>query len=527
VAKPLPDFIEHIVVLMLENRSFDNVLGGLYPELTKRGMYRGLLGYETNPLDPAKPPLGSVTVFQGPAASSIWIMPYPDPGELYSDMVQQIFGSNSSVLPSGVLPPMSGFAWNYSGQPWSVSGPGWPSVPPVPRNIMQYYSGTTMPVTTYLAMQYAVCDGWFAAAPVQTLSNRVFTICGTPGIMPGSNPPLSRINNPDYTGPAEQGQLVTETTIFELLDNANPAGQAPPCGGGTPSTPLNWKIYYHDAPLSALCQYVWDRWCIFEDTGGNVFNVDDPVGSFAYDVAHNQLPAYSFIEPRYSDDNPISPGYVNSNHPGGAGIDTSNWNGDSLPPPINVMDGERLLCDVYSTLLANKALFAKTLLIVTYDEHGGLFDHVPPGPAESPFSTPVANFNYDRYGVRVPTIFINPSISPGTVYPGLRDPDAPLARRTFDHTSILKTVMEQFNVSPDALTKRVTDAPAIEGLFPHGQADYSRPPLTCPPPAPPSPKPARPKVMAPGLPQRSHTLAGALGILYEHIQKGKLGGGGR
>src|SRR5262249_55805393 len=194
MAQPLPDRIEHIVVLMLENRSFDNVLGGLYPALTRRGLYRGLIGTESNPLNPAYPHLGAVTVFQGPATSSIWIMPYPDPGELYSDMVQQIFGSNASVLPSGVLPPMSGFAWNYTGQPWSISGPGWPSVPPVAQDIMQYYSGASMPVSTYLAMQYAVCDGWFASGPVQTLANRMFLNCGTPGVIPGSNPPMSRIN---------------------------------------------------------------------------------------------------------------------------------------------------------------------------------------------------------------------------------------------------------------------------------------------------------------------------------------------
>src|ERR1044071_1030359 len=126
MAKPLTDAIEHVVVLMLENRSFDNVLGGLYPDLTKKGLYRGLLGNETNPLDPANPGAGSVTVFQGPATSTIWIMPYPDPGELYSNMVRQIFGSNSSVLPSGVLPPMSGFAWDYTQQPPAPSGAGWP-----------------------------------------------------------------------------------------------------------------------------------------------------------------------------------------------------------------------------------------------------------------------------------------------------------------------------------------------------------------------------------------------------------------
>ena len=110
---PLPG-IEHVIVLMLENRSFDNVLGGLYPDLTKQKKYRGLLGTETNPLDPGGGG-GSVTVFQGPPNLSTWTMPYPDPGELYTDMVEQIFGS-ANVPPVGTTAPMSGFAWNYKQQ---------------------------------------------------------------------------------------------------------------------------------------------------------------------------------------------------------------------------------------------------------------------------------------------------------------------------------------------------------------------------------------------------------------------------
>jgi phospholipase C len=203
MAKPLTDRIEHAVVLMLENRSFDNVLGGLYPDLTKKGLYRGLRGSESNPLDPANTAKGSVTVFQGPATLSTWIMPYPDPGELYSDMVQQIFGSNS-VPSSTVLAPMSGFAWNYTYQPWSISGEGWPSVGPVPRNIMQYYSEAAMPATAGLAKAFAVCDCWFAAAPVQTIANRVLAHCGTPSKLPNTN--TSRVNNyPDVTVQAETG----------------------------------------------------------------------------------------------------------------------------------------------------------------------------------------------------------------------------------------------------------------------------------------------------------------------------------
>jgi phospholipase C len=517
MAKPLTDAIEHVVVLMLENRSFDNVLGGLYPDRTKKGLYRGLVGNETNPRDPANPAAGSVTVFQGPATSSVWIMPYPDPGELYSDMVRQIFGSNASVLPSGVLPPMSGFAWNYTQQKAAPAGAGWPSVKPVAENIMQYYSGASMPVTSCLAQGYAVCDYWFAAAPVQTLANRVLAHCGTPSKMPGTN--LSRIDNPDYAKDLDKHfpprPPVTDKTIFELLDETYPGGRAPSCLD--PFTfHLNWKVYYHDVPLSVLCRYVYEHWCWDSFVGGNVFHFHKDVGSgtnFEYDIQNDLLPKYSFIEPRYS--NALF-GTVNSNHPGGAGLDCDDPNGDSLPPPVNVMDGERLLWEVYSILLKYPETFAKTLLIVTYDEHGGLFDHVPPPSAVSPFSPPVDNFNYDRYGVRVPAILINPSIPPGTVYPK-RQGLAPVLAHPFDHTSILSTLIAQFELS-GGLTPRVDSAPTLEGLI----TANTYPPPACAPPEPePAPEtsyeapPARPRVSS--VPTGAHSLAGVLCWLYNLI----------
>jgi phospholipase C len=225
---PLPG-IEHVIVLMLENRSFDNVLGGLYPDLTKQKRYRGLLGTETNPLDPSGGG-GSVGVFQGPPGLSTWTMPYPDPGELYTDMVEQLFGS-TNVPPGGGPATMSGFAWNYKQQKSSPDG-----VAPVAKNIMQYYSDQTLGFSFALAKHYAVCDCWFASGPVQTLANRIFAHCGTPSKLPNEN--KSRMNNPDYA-PAwdDPGPTVSDTTIFQLLDEAYPDGQAPSAATSTAVPP--------------------------------------------------------------------------------------------------------------------------------------------------------------------------------------------------------------------------------------------------------------------------------------------------
>ena len=503
--------IEHIVVLMLENRSFDNVLGGLYPAGTAAGTFRGLTGDETNPLNPTVPNSPVVPVFQGPAEDATYVMPYPDPGELYTDMVEQLF-ANQDPLPVGV-PPMSGFAWSYGQQPGAPAEEGGPNVCPVPGHIMQYFSAETMPVSWALAQRYAVCDTWFASGPVQTIANRIFAHCGTPGVLPGTNE--SRVNNPDFfKGITDTFEpTVQDFTVFEALDNAYPDACAQ--GPGVPDdadTALNWKVYYHDAPLSALCQYVYDNWDFF--IGGNVYHFQDELSSvtnFEQDIQNDALPKYSFIEPRYSD---VFGGTVNSNHPGGAGIDFSDPNGDSLPPAVDVRAGETLLNQIYGILSKYPDTFGKTLFIVTYDEHGGLYDHVPPPGAVSPFAAPVDNFPYDRYGVRVPTLFINPRITPGTVYPP-REPGAPVAVPPHDHTSVIQTVLQQFGAN-GGFGPRVASAPPIAGL---SMGAYVEPePLADPVYIPAvSPERGRVTTFQPGAP----TLAGALGGLYKKIQDWK------
>lgn len=461
--QPLTDLIEHIVVVMLENRSFDNMLGGLYPKKTQ-AEYRGLTGSETNPLDPANPGKGSVKVFQGPADDATWIMPYPDPGELFTDMNEQIFGTANPA--PDAKPTMQGFAWNYGQQPGAPLKKGEPNVMPDPQNIMQYYSDEAVPITHFLAKEFAVCDWWFAAGPVQTLANRMFAQSGTPGLIPETN--QARINNPDFTKDWSKippfDPPVHDVTIFQLLDEAY-------------SGEINWKVYHDDeAPICALNSYVYDRWNWLSWDSGNVFSFREHLKSetnFEFDIKNCRLPKYSVIEPRYED---TFGGTVNSYHPGGAGIDFEDPNGDSLPPPISVKDGEPFLREIYEILAKYPETFKKTLLIVTYDEHGGLYDHIPPSDAVSPFVIPPDNFAYDRYGVRVPTIFVNPCIKPGTIYP----PRTMSDKIHFDHTSLISTVIKQFGLT-GSLTPRSLAAPTLKDLIPFNHQVYPAPPAPPPP----------------------------------------------
>jgi phospholipase C len=415
LSQPLPG-IDHVILLMFENRSFDNMLGAFYKfnaSVPNRG---GVPPGFSNPYGAT-----SVAAWQAPAGSSAQTIPYPDPNEDYVNMQAQI-GNGS----------MQGYVADYA----TVKGAN-------PIDIMQYYVAANVPVTYALAMAYAASDRYFASGPVQSWPNRLFSLCGTPGYNPSKK--LAYLNNSDYPGyPFINGQL-NYMSIFEQLDNAG----------------ASWKIYYDDLlAIAALVAYV-----------NNKLSNVVPFDNFFSDVTNNTLPAFSLIEPRYQMFSFLA----------GDKAPTSNHPGDSLADgssgiAISISCGEQLLANVFQALALNSELFATTLLIVTYDEHGGLFDHVPPPPAVSPFAQNqvTTGFNYDSYGVRVPALFINPYVQPG-----LFPPLSAAALPAFDHTSILATLRDQFGLS-SSLSPRVDIAPTFTGLINPSQQPISPPTIAVP-----------------------------------------------
>lgn len=315
-----------------------------------------------------------------------------------------------------------------------------------PKDIMQYYVRQNVPVTYGLAKAYAVSDRYFASGPVQTWPNRLFSMCGTPGFNPDTN--TAYLNNDDYPQHLIIWGQLNYPSIFEQLHKAG----------------KTWRVYHDDDwPIAVLVNYVWERW---EPIGGDVWPFES---TFFDDVKSNQLRSFSLIEPRYQMDAPPDLYKApTSNHPGSS----SPWSSTGVP--ISVSCGERMLAEVFRALVKNPALFAKTLLIVTYDEHGGLFDHVTPPTAVSPFKTPVNNFNYTAYGVRVPTLFINPYVKTG-LFPA--PSAAPLP--SLDHTSILATLRDQFNLS-GSLSPRVDQAQTLAGLIDPNQKPITPPSITVP-----------------------------------------------
>jgi phospholipase C len=404
--------IDHFVVLMLENRSFDNVLGRLYP---KSAAFDGVDGSETS-----KQRNGKVyTLREIPDELSVanLSVPNPDPGELWSDINLQIFGSRQVGSVGECTPPkpdavadMSGFIDSYTDLNGDPSRGGYD-----PQSIMSCYNPMRhVPALAQLAKAFAVCDCWFASAPCQTWPNRFFLHTGTAaGYENNQTGNVLNFNMP---------------TIFGAFDNAHQRD--------------GWAIYHHDVPQTLTLSQLRGRLQNF-----HLFD------KFLHQAANGTLPHYSFIEPRYYADVSLLPPRINLPN-------------DQHPPHLMTF-GDELVASIYKALRSNVEAWKRTMLIIIYDEHGGCYDHVPPGKAAPPGKVqgdnPLPRFLFDRYGVRVPAVIASPYIVPGTVlrpsddYP--RDGVTP-----FDHTSVIRTLRERFDLGAP-LTARDAAAPTLERVL--------------------------------------------------------------
>jgi phospholipase C len=375
--------VDHIVVLMLENRSFDCILGKLYK---KSENFEGLSGNEQNPDAQGV----AIPIWNSPGTDEVTMrIPDPDPGELWMDINAQLFGT--STVPNPIpVPPMNGFVKSYLNQE-TIN----PAEVYNAKSVMHYFTPDQVPIISKLAQQFAVCDHWFASAPCQTWPNRWFVHTGTADRRQNNDPP----HLPDVS---------TIYNRFELAGNEN------------------WKIYFHDmAQAHTLLQLFL--------LGGHFHSYRQ----FQADCQTGQLPSYSFIEPQYY-------------------ADLTNPENDQHPPSVVTL-GEQLISDVYNCLRASK-VWAKSMLIITYDEHGGCFDHVAPPPAVAP-EAPVSGqvFGFDRYGVRVPAVIVSPYVKPGTIFG--KSNAVP-----YDHTSIIATLRKRFQLG-GPLTARDANAPDLDSVL--------------------------------------------------------------
>jgi phospholipase C len=380
--------VKHIVQLMLENRSFDQMLGFLYESpnnpAPRNQPFEGLTGTEANPDGTGR----QIPVYKiGSDAEHQYLMPGADPGEGFFNTNYQLFSTDDPA--PGAIPTNQGFVINFQASIASDQAKHYKDTLPGtdPSEIMGMYTPELLPIMSGLAKGFAVCDLWFASAPTQTIPNRAFAAAAT-----------------------SQGHLDNHVKVFTC----------PSIFGQLSKNNIDWAIYgYNREPMTRLD---------FPDTQAADDGHFGHFRDFQGRAAAGTLPAYSFLEPSW-----------------GSG-------GNSQHPNYDVALGEQLIHDVYYAL-RNGPAWNDTLLIITYDEHGGNYDHFPPpwGAVPPDNSSGEWGFDFTRFGVRVPAVLVSPRIAAATVFRAKQG--------TIDHTSVLKTVEVRWKIS--SLTARDKAAPDL------------------------------------------------------------------
>jgi phospholipase C len=402
---------------MLENRSFDHLLGGVV------GVDGPAGGSNIDPAD------GSSVAVSFDASPTSPALPDPQhPGDVSGDPHHDFIAVNRQLFEKA--DPHPDDPVTCGGFIMAGRASGDPDADRIAREVMRCFD-TPRTLTTFasLASEFLVCDRWHASVPGPTWPNRLFAHAGTS---------FGTLDN--------DLRLFNGTTIYDRLDAAA----------------VDWAIYYHDIPQSLCLQSLWTR----RDRLGR--RRMRPVDEFYADVrAHRPdadgkatLPAYIFIEPGYFQPSHGLWGWITDLakwllHASGVPVVPSRGHANDQHAPHDVRWGEHLMADIYDSLRANAAVWKHCLLIILHDEHGGLYDHVHPQAAtpdvEHPSQTP--SFTFDRAGLRVPALLISPYVTRG------------VDQTLYDHTSILRTVRTHFcSSSSPPLTPREASATPVGGV---------------------------------------------------------------
>ncbi|WP_367388591.1 alkaline phosphatase family protein [Lewinella sp. LCG006] len=444
------DSFKHVVVLMLENRSFDNLLGFLYEdpkfEIPPGKTFAGLNeSDQENPVPPYAEGYTENPVLKIKEASD-FSQPFPDPGEVYQHVNTQLYNtilpkSNQGIDQTEMTPPynlpdplppledrMKGFVTDYIntlqglwlekiGSKKRLSKKNRACLNekygayenPKPCHyevIMQCFKPRQIPVLTTLAREFAVFDHWFCSVPSQTWCNRAFWHAGTSGGKVIN--PTDEAKHQGWKGfKAWRKAVWPAPTLFDRLEAAN----------------ITHHIYAD--PLVSVTHLVHG----FSHHTNLVPNWND-LEEFRKDIngeSSRPFAQYSFIEPKFF-------GKHNDQHPSSV---KSGWDvNDGKTVEGTVRLGEDLIRNVYN-IIKDSPLRDDTLLIITHDEHGGCFDHIYPGPTEAPHfpGKGEKDFDFKRLGIRVPMVMVASSIPKNTI-----------VNEVFDHTSFIKTMCKKWQL---------------------------------------------------------------------------------
>jgi phospholipase C len=527
----LPDAaIKHVVVLMLENRGFDHLMGWLYPPteagaappyalISVDGDERPFIGLSTLTPDqlaalanppprtdpPPVPPPPPLQINRGARSPKT---PAYNTGEKFQHILNQQWGvaltddvwldkaareAQLAILShnGAMAPPMTGYVMDYDLDVFHESNVrlGRSDL----SEVLDTYLPQQVPVLSGLARAYAVSDEWFCSVPSQTNTNRAFSMTGTSrGLVnnsfydpPSWNPEIWAFKKA-FGGKSHADALPVSTrSMFEVLEEAN----------------LSWKVYWQmewppriltakvkSLPGGIKAEWQYTRTMLpllldsqFDDNFVK-FDANDPASAFFRDARAGTLPAVSWIEPKWG---------------GGSSWDfPARMVGNDYHPVSDTTVGEDFVQNVYRAL-RDGPQWDNTLLIITFDENGGTYDHVPPpgstpqppppegAPPPPPVVAPPGNeacplphppidrhdmdadtrtqygFKFDQLGVRVPTLLVSPRIPKGALFrstkPGV----------SYDHTSIIASILKlgQIPETNWLLGERVANAPTFEDLI--------------------------------------------------------------
>lgn len=374
------DAIDTIVLVMLENRSFDHMLGHL-----SYGRYAN--GTDVDGITAPLKRDAWANVFQGEPYYPFAMRDRQLSGDLPHDRGAIATQLHRSAVTGTYA--MDGFAKSYF-----AASPLNRTTKPDP---LGFLLPGDVPMTRFLADNYAVCDRWFASLPAGTQPNRLMAWTGT-----------SYIDGNGFLPPHDP-------LVIDWLERSG----------------VRWRVYTSGLSFFLLLGAT-------AAFGPNFRGID----RLAPDVVGEQpgdFPQVIVVEPLYGDAARIVGGIPNDDH---------------APAPVG--PGELFLRKVYDALTRNPARWARTLLVVTYDEHGGFWDHVSPPPI--PYAPPArATYTkaFESLGVRVPGLVVSPLVSPKRV-----------SHEILDHTSVLQLLAEKF-------TPGIPFSPAVETRRQSGIASVS------------------------------------------------------
>jgi phospholipase C len=394
---------DHVVTVLFENRSFDNLLGRLY-EPGEVPAFEGVIGTAlSNPIpkwaehgaERESVPYSVAAGTDPPRLERRGALPHVNTQLFGATEMGRLSGLTETPAEPRAAPTMDGFVTDYISAFVAELGRQ-PTYEEYAR-IMTGHTPEQVPVISAIARGFATFDHWFCEVPSETLTNRSFCHAGTAsGFVvdtPYANFPLHN----------------DAETIFERLDAAG----------------LTWRVYV-DRGMRCSVTGMIHAPRVAEQFATNFSTLDD----FFEDAEDGRLPAYSFIEP-------------------------------CLMHAHTVLDDEQLLARIYtavrtSTSGEDRSNFANTLLLVGFDAHGGMYDHVVPPRVDPPLPSAPAGqmgFSFDRSGLRVPAVAVSAYVEPGTVVNG-----------EYRNTSIIRTLRARWPLGPP-LTARDASASDIAPIL--------------------------------------------------------------